>query len=429
MIIYLKDKLRAVLYRIERRLGIDAIYMTKGTFWTTFRFAIGTVTSMVTVVAFANLLSRESYGTYSYLLSLAGSLAFLSLSGTGTGVIRATARGHANVLPYAIRLQLRYNLLTVTAIAIAAIYYQANGNSTFAISLGILAIALPLASVYHTYESVFIGQKRFDILTAVTGATNVVATISTVVVLLLTDNLILIVSSYALVSVVPNLLAYIYVKRSVAKSEPEPEAIKELRRTAFHLTGAGIISTLAQYLDKIVLFQVAGPAALAIYGFSIAGPEKLKGLVKNWFSIALPRLTERSTEEIRQTFYKRILYSLAIGSGVTLVAILLAPVLFHLFLPRYLDAIPYSQVYSLGLIVIPAMVYVGSVFSGQNMLRAIYINSIGSQIIRIVLFLILGLKWQIWGLIAASIISYIISTIYCIIIWEIESRRLIRKKA
>ena len=102
---------------------MDIPYMTKGGAWTALRFFITTATSLATMVAFGNLLPKETYGIYSYLMSLAGSLGFLTLAGMSTGIVRAVARGQENVVPYSLKLQLRYNLLATAAIAGVGFYY------------------------------------------------------------------------------------------------------------------------------------------------------------------------------------------------------------------------------------------------------------------------------------------------------------------
>lgn len=420
----IRQKAYSALRNTEYMFKTDMVYLSKSSFWTTLRFVIGLMTSLGTIVAFGNLLPKEAYGVYSYLLSLAGSLGFLTLSGMSTGIIRAVARGKESIYPYAVKLQTKFNLLGTASIASLGFYYGVKGNMTFALSLLLLAIAMPVSAIYHSFESVLIGKKRFDLLTIITSIMSGVSAVGTIVALFFTNNILLIILTYSALSLIPNYVAYKYVLRDMNIDQPNDEDIQELKRTAFHLTGAGIVSTIAQYFDKIVLFQVAGPAALATYGFAIAGPERLKGLIKNWIIIALPKLSERSIQDIKSVFYRRIGLSLITGSVLSLVFIVFSPLLFQLFLPRYLESIIYAQVYSLGLIFIPVGVFVGNVFYGQNMLRAVYINSIGSQLLRIALFLLLGWKWQIWGLIIASILSYSASALFSILVWNIESSRI-----
>jgi O-antigen/teichoic acid export membrane protein len=425
------QSLRSMAFQIlrssERFFRLDMVYVAKGGLWTTLSFAIGTMASIVTMIAFGNLLPRETYGTYNYLLSLGASLSFLTLSGVGTGVMRAVARGHENVVPKALRFQLKYNLVAVATVMAAAIYYGYKGNLLFAGSLALLALAYPFAEAFHIYIQVLKGKKRFDELTKITSVIILVSTSATVITLLITENVLLLISMYAVMSLIPNVIAYRITARKLDRTEPEGSQVKEMERTAFHLTGAGLIGAAAQYIDKIVIFQAAGPAALAVYAFATAGPERLKGLVKSWISIAMPQLAQRSLPEIRRVMYWRIGFSLLIGITLSAAYFILAPALFRLFLPKYLDAIFYSQIQSLCLVAIPVTVYISSIFSSQNMLKATYALSIGTQISRITLFLVFGFYWQLWGLIIASLVSSVVNALYSLIVWEIEYRRLMLK--
>ncbi len=423
----LKSKTFSLLRSSERLFKMDMIYLAKGGFWTTLSFIINTATSIVAMIAFGNLLSKETYGIYNYLLSLGASLSFLTFSGIGTAVMRAVARGYENVVPLALRLQLKYNLIAVSTVLAVAIYYGYKGNMVFAGSLAMLSLAYPIAEAFHMYVNILTGRKHFNTLTKITSITAIASTTATVITIFLTQNILILISVYATMSLLPNIIAYSIITNGLIRTTPEPEQLQEMERTAFHITATGIIGTAAKYIDKILLFQIAGPAALAVYGFAIAGPERLRSLMKGWGIIALPNLAKRSLGEIHYVVYRRIGFSVLIGALLSLAYFVFAPLLFKLFLPKYLDAIFYSQILSLGLIVAPVIIYIGSIFAGQNMLRATYALSTGSQIIRIVLFVVFGWLWQIWGLIFASLLSTLINAIYSVIVWEIETRRLIKK--
>ncbi len=390
-------------------------------------FLTSTVSSIITVVAFGNLLSKETYGVYSYLLSLASTLGFLTLTGVGPGITRSVAQGEERVVPYAMKLQFKYNLIAIGTVGAAALYYALKGNTVFAIALGILAVAMPVAGTYHTFEQVLTGRKKFHTLTLLNAISAFSYTAVMVSALFFTQNVLVLVCIYSVMSLLPNMIAYLIVARDIPEGELSPEAKKDFRRSSLHITGAGLIGSLAQYVDKLVLFHVAGPVSLAIYNFAIAGPERLKGLIKNWVAIALPKLSERSITEIKNTFKKRVMLSLLSGVVVAGVYIVFSPILFKLLLPKYLDSIKYSQVYALNLIFVPVLVYVGNIFYSQNMLRAIYISSTGIQVLRILIFIIFGSLWQTWGLVIAAILYQLVSSIFSTGVWLREGNRLEQK--
>ncbi|MEK7227481.1 MAG: oligosaccharide flippase family protein [Patescibacteria group bacterium] len=422
----LKNKGLQALHSGERLFKFDMLYLAKGSSWITLSFVVGILGSLVTMVAFGNLLSRETYGTYSYLLSLGASLSFLTLSGAGPAVVRATARGFDNLAHYALTLQLKYNSLSAALILIVAAYYGYKGNGLFAFSLALLSLAYPIADAFHIYKEVLTGRKCFNILSRITNLITVTGAAATVLVLYLTDNILILIALYTIMSFVPNFLVYKSVTKNI-KASPKPGEVAEFKRTSLHFTGAGIIGVIASYIDRVILFQAAGPAALAVYTFALAGPDRLKSLIKNTGTIALPRLARRSLIQIHEIVYKRL--AILLLSGIALFACywFLVPLLFKIFLPRYLDAVTYSRVLSLAVIVTPVSVYFGSVFSAQNMIKAMYAFNLTSHIVRIALFIIMGFMWQIWGLVLASVLANVANAVLGLLIWEVEARRLMAK--
>ena len=423
----IKAKASHHLKHLGQHLKLDLHYLAREGFWTTLKFGIVTIGSILTTIAFGNLLPKETYGIYSYLLSLGSTLAFLTISGSSTAIIRSVARGYEEVANYAFNFQLRYNTIAGLVVLSSAIYYGYKGNWLFAGAMTILALAVPLSTSYFSYEPILIGSKNFKKLTQISVLTTSVNTAVIIGTIFITQNPLFLILNTTLTSLITNYLVYKNVSSNIKTNLPTQEQIAEFRRTSFNLTGAGLLSSAANYLDKILLFQVAGPANLAIYGFAIAGPEKLKGLIKNWISTILPKLAQKSVEETRQIFYKRLIYLLLTGIALAMVYIIVAPFLFRLFLPKYISSVTYSQAYALSLAITPAMVYIGNIFNGLNLLRAVYISGIISQITRILIIVIMGLLFQTWGLVFGAIISSTINTLFNIIIWEVESRRLVKK--
>ncbi len=423
----LDNSVKKLLEKSGGLFRLDMIYLIKGSFWTTLSFIAGTLASIVTMIAFGNLLPREAYGIYNYLLSLGASLTFLTFTGLGQAVMRSVARGYESVVPAALKIYLKCNLAAVACILIAALYYGIKGNMLFSVSLLMLAAAYPIAEAYHLYKQVLTGRRQFELLTKISSITSLVGALATLTTLYFTDRVLILIAVYTATSLIPNIIAYNFVEKKLTKGLPEEGEMNELKRTAFHFTAAGVVGVIASHIDKIVLFQAAGPVALAVYGFASAGPDKLSSLIKNWLSIALPKLTRRSLEQIEEILYLRIAFLLLTGTMLALIYFFIAPVFFKLFLPKYLDAVIYSQVLTWSLVATPVTVYLGSIFSSQNMLRATYALSLGNHFLRITLFVILGWYWQIWGLVFASIIYSLLHAIYGIIIWEIESKRLIKK--
>jgi len=153
-------------------------------------------------------------------------------------------------------------------------------------------------------------------------------------------------------------------------------------------------------------------------------PERVKGLAKSGSSIILPKLSERSTAEIRPIFYQRLIVGALLGTICFIGYWLISPILFRLLLPSYLDSLNYSRVLMSSLILAVPFNYIGSVFRSQKMLRAISLSSFIARSPSVILYFTLGLTGGIWGMVWANVAGTAATFLGTVIIWEIESRRL-----
>ncbi len=64
----LRAKICNFLRWSEKYIKTDMIYLVKGGFWLTLGQIISSVSSLLLVIAFANLLPKETYGIYKYFL-------------------------------------------------------------------------------------------------------------------------------------------------------------------------------------------------------------------------------------------------------------------------------------------------------------------------------------------------------------------------
>src|SRR3989344_4903049 len=123
-----RHKLYTVLRGLEKYTKADMVYLAKGGFWITFGQSFSTLLSLVLIIAFANLLPKETYGTYRYILSLASIFNVFTLTGMNSAVARAVAIGHEGALRTSVKYQLKWNLLMLVAFFTLGGYYLANGD-------------------------------------------------------------------------------------------------------------------------------------------------------------------------------------------------------------------------------------------------------------------------------------------------------------
>ena len=422
--ISIKEKTKNILLRIQEKVRIDLLYVAGGGFWLSSAFLSSSLLSLVQVIIFANVLPKEVYGSYKYILSLAGTFSFITLTGMNMAVTQAASKGASlGILPYAVKVQLKWNFLFTTAMTILAGYYFINDNTIFALSTFVLGFTFPLATTFNTYGAFLSGRKEFRRASLYNIVTVAIQLTSMAVGALLTTNIFILVVIYGVSGLLPNLFFYLRTLR-LYKSEPIQQHEKEeLVTYSKHLSLMHILSGVAQYADKLVIFHYIGAIELAVYGLALAVPERGRGYIKTLSTIILPKLSEKTLAEIHKTFYKRVFQGMLIGAAISGAYILAAPLFYKIFFPKYLEAIAYSQVFSLTLLFVLPSNYISSVFNAHKMLRPLYFSSLSASITKILLYLVLGKMFGIWGVITAILIMYASNTGYSFYLWEVERRR------
>lgn len=423
MISKIKKKAKEWLLWSQQYTQTDMFYIAKSGFWTSFGFGITSITSLILVVAFANLLPKDIYGTYRYIMSLVGALGFLTFSGMNTALTQAVARGQEGIIHYALKVQLKWNLLFLAVLALISGYYFISGNTILSWSLLILGLAFPFTAAFNTYGAFLVGKKDFRRSSLFGTISGSIYSLCMIFAILLTRNVVILVLTYALANMIPMIYFYFLTIKKYKPSGHNTDEEKKIFNYGAHLSLINIFSNLSQYADKISIFHFLGSIELAVYGLAMAGPERIRGYSKNLGAMILPKLSNKTIIEITPIFYKRLLQSLAVGALISLGYILIAPLAFKILLPKYLESIRYSQVISLASIfTIPAS-YMSGVFHSQKMLRTIYLSSTVAHISRIVLFIVFGAVWGIWGVIYASLLVYGLGFFFNILLWELEIKK------
>ena len=70
------------------------IYLTKGGVWLVFSQVVSITSSLGLAIIFARFFSKENYGTYKYILSLAGIISTFKLTGLPAAITQSIARGY-----------------------------------------------------------------------------------------------------------------------------------------------------------------------------------------------------------------------------------------------------------------------------------------------------------------------------------------------
>ncbi len=403
------DKLKTWLYRLLKRIEsftkTDMIYAARSGFWLMSNQVVGAFIGFLTSIIFARYLSKEVFGTYRYILSIAGVFAAFSLTGMNAAVTRATAQGYDGIFKKSLWVQARWSILQIVLSLGCGIYYAANGNYVYAISFAIIAFCAPLSSLTNTYAA-FLGGKKDFRRTATYGIWSSIITFA------------IIASACVFYPNVVSTVAAFYISALVTNGYFCYRTIRAYRKTLHesrsgdisygkNLSVMNVIGTVAQQIDNILVYKLLGPMQLAVYSFATTMPERIRSMFGVIATAAFPKLAEKSPEDaargIMQKTFQLILLSLVVIGFY----IFLAPYVYALFFPQYLASIAYSQIFAFSILAIAANIPLPALFAHQRA-RELYVINVGLPLLKIIISIITIIYFGIWGAIYAKISHYIL---------------------
>jgi O-antigen/teichoic acid export membrane protein len=383
----------------ERYTKTDMIHLTKDGFW----LGIGHITqvgsSIVLVIAFANLLPKDVYGTYQFILAMAAILGSFTLSGISTAVTRAVAQGQGGAFRYGLRVQLVWSMGIASASSAVALYYFINENNLLAISFLIVGAFSPFLIGFRLYRAYLRGRRLFreSALLGVWGKP--IPLLSLLIALLLTDNpLLLVLIYFASHTLSSGIIYFLVLRRHNPPITKSPEVISYSK----HLSALDILGVIGSNLDKLLIFHFLGAAPVAIYTLALAPVTHLGKTFSILNQMALPRLATREFTILKETLPHKVRIALIVSFFVVVAYIVAAPYLFKLLFPAYEESVLISQALALVVLSAPRNLYMQA-FTAHGATREIYITRLCLPILTIVLLLILLPLYGIWGAVFATL--------------------------
>ena len=387
----------------EKYTKTDNVYLAKGGFWSFIGQFSASLIAFIFAIIVAQVLPKEVYGQYKYIISIVSILGMFSLSGLGTSVFQSISRGFDGALQEGFWLNLRWSILVFIGALGLFGYYLFLGNSTLAIGILIGGCATPFL-VSSNLSGVFLFAKKdfrrqniyFDIIE------NLLPFMLLVLTILITKNPAIIASVYF----ISNTVVTFYLYRRVVKIY-KPDAQKKdkgMLRYGKHLSLIGFLGGIVGNIDQVLLFHFVGPVELAIYNFAIAIPDQTKGPLKTLDNMMQTNFANRPESEIRTSMQNKNFWLFA-GSLIFVIAyILAAPLIFKIFFPQYISAVFYSQIYAVSLLsmsLIPANSYLIS----KKLVREQYIANTVISIFKISFLFVGVFFWGLIGLIVARALT------------------------
>jgi O-antigen/teichoic acid export membrane protein len=112
----------------------------------------------------------------------------------------------------------------------------------------------------------------------------------------------------------------------------------------------------------------------------------------------------------------KMLWMLGVSIVIIVAFYALAPFIYTILFPAYMEAVPFARMYALGWIAM-ATIPIGSYFAAHKKIREQYIMNISGSVIQIVLMILGVIFWGLWGLIVARVSASIANTILMLVLY------------
>jgi|GEM_PF-274605 len=390
-----------LLRRGERYTGTDNVYLAKGGFFLTFASFMGSASSLVLAILFARLVDKGVYGTYQYLLSWGAILAISSISGMSDALTRAVAQGHEKTIYPVLKTRLRWAALgTALGIGIGA-YYLTKGRVDLSYGFLIVAAFFPINAALSSWADYAIGKKSFSLQTRYSVMSTLVAAVAVISVMLIHPTAVTLALAFGGSYLAVNAFALLATLRAMP---PQGEASAEAVRFGKKLTFLDVISSIANYLDRILVFTLLGSHETAVYAFAMAPPEQLKGYLKNLYVMALPKIAERPLSEIKKNFYRKLFVLWGAVGAIILAYVLAAPIVYRWLFPAYQESVGYSMLFAVSLLAVAAVLPI-AVFNGHQRYRENFNYQVTTSIVGIATLAVFVWKWGLPGAVAARVVT------------------------
>jgi O-antigen/teichoic acid export membrane protein len=286
-------------------------------------------------------LSPTAFGEYHFVLSIIGVVAVFGLPGMSNAVMQAVARGHVGTFRLSVRPTFLASLIGVVTLLVFGGYYRATGGNDLSLAFFAAAALYPFAYGLKQWAGLRTGKEDFAGIVKLNGTASVVTSLLLIgAVLYVTDSFAVLVGIIVLVQAVLNVSVTVSTLRKMGEGgSVESGSISYGVKT----TAYSIFATLAQYVDKLLIYAFITPAALAVFVAAERIPEQVKALIKNLATVLAPRFARHRgyTKRVDRAFK---LFSIVTGVGIVLIAFTILPwAVVALFGDGYKESVPYAQ--------------------------------------------------------------------------------------
>lgn len=406
------------LEKAEKHIKTDVRYLMKGGFWVSLHYVIQIGMGAIITVALANILDKEQLGVYQFVMSMAGIMGLLTLSGMGFAIIRAVAQGNEGILASAVKLKLKWSIGIVLASACLAAYYYFNENIILGTAFTVIGLTVPFIESFKLLEPYLHGREAYKESVVLGLWRKPLPLIAVVGTAFVTQDVLYTILVYFISNAISYALVYMVV---LDKYRPSGVTDATTLRLSKHISVMSMFSHASIHADKVLLWFMIGPVAVASFTIAQLASTYAGTLLNAFGTLILPKVSKRDLTVLQKTLPRKILlanFIMAIGAGLY---IIVAPFLFQLLFPSYTESIILTQLLALSIILLPRNFYSQTLIA-HNLVYYQYILKGSSSVLRVCLLFVLIAIYGIHGAIIAILLTDLYSAVLAWYLFKIAKQ-------
>lgn len=300
------------------------------------------LTGFVMTVFLFRMLEKEQVAEYGFIQTIVAICAVFGIQEFQNTISQSVARGHSGTYRQTVRVAFKWSLIGAAIVAGFGAWYFWSGKTELGQGFMIAAALFPGFHALSQWKGVYVGEKDFTRFSVAEASNAIVKALLIVAALFAFPGSILApVLVFFAVPVGQNLRQTLLCHRRI----PQQAAVEEgaidygLRANRY-----AAIGTMANQLDRILIFTILSPPFLAIFMAAEKFADLLQSVVQDLGAVLVPKFStiERYTRRHDDTL---MLVSVAMGVVIVLFAIFALPSLVLLvFGSSYQDSVVYAQV-------------------------------------------------------------------------------------
>ncbi len=395
----IKERVKLILRWSERYTKTDMVYLAQGGFWLSFLAIIVSIISFIKIIILGIFLPQEIYGIYGYVIAVSSILIIFSLGGINTSIIKSIANNKEGVIISGLKTRIKWGLIGGLFSIFLSLWYIIQGNALLSLLFLTSGVFIPFFSSFNISLSYLQAKKRFKDLAKYEILANLFVLIFVLPAVILTNNILLIIFLFFS----SQFLFYGILVKKIIKNLKNREEDNNAIIFGKHLSLINAILVLGENIDKVIIWKLLGPIEVAIYSFAQGPVYKINSFLPI-AKLALPKLGERNIREIKGSIISKFKKLFIISIPSFLFLFITAPLIYSIFLPQYMDSVPYFRGFSIIILLSPFILIKSSLISGENKKELYLLNTI-IPLGKIALFPILGFFFGMGGIVFSVVLA------------------------